>query len=98
MYATIRSKSKSKKSSQRYDIKFVNSNKHDEQLNFTKSSIKYKLFELLFEIIKIDEFFKNEIFADPRFELEKIEPNDINIDELLDLNTRVERRSYEGSG
>ena len=46
---------------------------------------------------------KNKIFADPLFDSEKIEFNDINVDEVLDiqhsqLSSRVERCVYEGWG
>ena len=57
-----------KKFSQRYEIKFLHSNKYDEQLNLTRSSIKNKLFETNKEFKEIkfqrNEVFRNKIFAD----------------------------------
>ena len=58
---------------------------------------------LRIEFTKNDKVFKNRIFADPWFDSEKIEFNDTNIDELLDiqhnqLSSRVERWTYEGPG
>ena len=49
---------------------------------------KYFKFQqnLRVEFTKTDEVFNNKIFADPWLESEKIEFNDINIDELLDVN------------
>ena len=50
------------------------------------------------------EFTKNhEVFKNNWFDSEKIEFNDINIDELLDIqqnqfSLRVEKWTYEGSG
>ena len=53
--------------------------------------------------IEFTKVFKNKIFTDPWIDSEKIEFNDISIDELLDaqnnqLLSRVERWTYEGSG
>ena len=83
----------SKKCSQRYEIETVNFKNYDEQLNLTRSSIKNKLFEiskklkelkfqqnLQIELTKNDEVFKDKIFADPEFDSEKLEFNDVNID------------------
>ena len=52
------------------------------------------------EFTKNNKVFKNKIFADPWFDSDKIEFNDINIDDVLDiqLSSRVERRTYEESG
>ena len=56
---------------------------------------------LQIEFTKNHEVLKNKIFADPLFDSEKIEFNDINVEELLDiqhsqLSSRVERCTYEG--
>ena len=94
----------------------MDSNKYDEQLNQTSSSIKNKLFEitkkskefkfqqnLRIKFNKNQEAFKSKIFADPWLDSEKLEFNDTNINELLDiqhnqLSLRVERWTYEGAG
>ena len=82
--------------------------KYDKELNLTRSSSK-KIFQitkefkenLQIEFTKNHEVLKNKIFADPLFDSEKIEFNDINVDEVLDiqhsqLSSRVERCVYEG--
>ena len=38
------------------------------------------------EFTKNNKVFKNKIFADPWFDSDKIEFNDINIDDVLDIN------------
>ena len=70
----------------------------------TKKSKEFKFQQnLRIEFSKNQEAFKNKIFADPWLDSEKLEFNDTNIDELLDiqhnqLSLRVERWIYEGSG
>ena len=54
------------------------------------------------EYAKNDEFLKNKVFPDTWHHSEKLEFNDTNIDDLLDiqpnqLSSRVERWTYEGS-
>ena len=67
--------------------------------DITKEFIVFEFQEnLQIEFTKNDEAFKN-----PWFDSEKIEFNDINIDELLDIqqnqfSLRVEKWAYEGSG
>ena len=58
---------------------------------------------LRIEFTKNDEPFKNKIFADPWFGLERFKFKNINIDEILDiqhkrLSSRVENWTYEVSG
>ena len=82
-----------KNCSQCYEIKISNSGKYDEQINLTISSIKNKLFEITKEFKEfrsppIDITRKNEalfkkLFADPWLDSEKIEFNNMNVDELL---------------
>ena len=67
--------------------------------DITKEFIVFEFQEnLQIEFTKNDEVFKNNWFNS-----EKIEFNDINIDELLDIqqnqfSLRVEKWTYEGSG
>ena len=67
--------------------------------DITKEFIVFEFQEnLQIEFTKNDEVFKNNWF-----DSEKIEFNDINIDELLDIqqnqfSLRVEKWTYEGSG
>ena len=71
----------------------IYSKKYDEHLNLIRSAIKNKLFDITKEFIVFEfqenlqiEFTKNdEVFKNNWFDSEKIEFNDINIDELLDI-------------
>ena len=81
-------------------------------LKLTKSAVKNKLFDITTEFKEFEfkvsfqiEFIKNdEVFKrNPWFDSEKIEFNDINIDEILNIERnqfllRVENGTYEGSG
>lgn len=85
---------------------------YDEQLSFTRSFIKTKLFEtntefkfqqnLRIEFTKNDEIFKSEVFRNPWLDSKNIKINNTH-DELLyiqhnQLSSRVESLTYEGLG
>ena len=81
-------------------------------LKLTKSAIKNKLFDITTEFkefefqlsFQIESLKNDEVFKrNPWFDSEKIEFNDINIDEVLNIERnqfllRVENGTYEGSG